>query len=93
MNRDQIIRAWKDEDYRSSLGPAELSALPENPAGLVELSEDEVARAHGNEENPTFLLPTLCMLLCAISYFYSKSEGGTCALNTLGCCKAVEIPA
>ena len=36
-NRD-IIRAWKDENYRSSLGAAERAALPENPAGLVELS-------------------------------------------------------
>jgi len=85
MNHDQIIRAWKDEDYRSSLGPAELSALPENPAGLVELTEDEVAHARG-KEGITLFLPTVCALFCIISYYYSKSEGGTCALDTLGCC-------
>ncbi len=35
---DKIIRAWKDDDYRMSLSADELRALPENPAGVVEVS-------------------------------------------------------
>ena len=34
-----IIRAWKDEEYRQSLSTEELKQLPENPAGLIELSD------------------------------------------------------
>lgn len=37
MSKTDIVRAWKCEDYRMSLNPAELSALPSNPAGEIEL--------------------------------------------------------
>jgi mersacidin/lichenicidin family type 2 lantibiotic len=39
MSNVDVIRAWKDEDYRRSLTPDQLSALPDNPAGMVELDE------------------------------------------------------
>ncbi|MBO0782751.1 MAG: mersacidin/lichenicidin family type 2 lantibiotic [Ktedonobacteraceae bacterium] len=42
-----IIRAWKDELYRSNLTAEELAQLPENPAGSFELSEEELEAAHG----------------------------------------------
>ncbi len=45
---ESIIRAWKDEEFRDSLNPGELAALPENPAGaLTELSIEELTRAQG----------------------------------------------
>jgi mersacidin/lichenicidin family type 2 lantibiotic len=47
MDSEQTIRAWKDEDYRLSLGEAELSALPEHPAGLIDLADDRLADASG----------------------------------------------
>jgi mersacidin/lichenicidin family type 2 lantibiotic len=37
-----IIRAWKDEEYRLSLSDEERSLLPDNPAGPMELSDDEL---------------------------------------------------
>ncbi len=37
-----IIRAWKDEEYRMSLSDEERSLLPDNPAGPMELSDDEL---------------------------------------------------
>jgi mersacidin/lichenicidin family type 2 lantibiotic len=39
MSKQNIIRAWKDEAYRRSLSEAERAALPENPAGRVDLDE------------------------------------------------------
>ena len=36
MSNDDIIRAWKDEDYRDSLSEEQRSQLPENPAGMLE---------------------------------------------------------
>jgi mersacidin/lichenicidin family type 2 lantibiotic len=39
MSRQNIIRAWKDEEYRQSLSATEKETLPPNPAGLPELSE------------------------------------------------------
>lgn len=32
-----MIRAWKDPEYRSSLSAGELRALPDNPAGPASL--------------------------------------------------------
>jgi mersacidin/lichenicidin family type 2 lantibiotic len=39
---DNIIRAWKDEDYRLGLSEDEYSQIPQNPAGLVELLESDL---------------------------------------------------
>ena len=47
MNTINLIRAWKDADYRASLTEAELAALPEHPAGLVELPDEEMAAVGG----------------------------------------------
>lgn len=38
MSTQNIIRAWKDESYRSSLSEAERAALPPNPAGVIAVS-------------------------------------------------------
>jgi mersacidin/lichenicidin family type 2 lantibiotic len=42
MTTEEVIRSWKDEDFRSSLSDAEQALLPENPAGLVELTDEEL---------------------------------------------------
>jgi mersacidin/lichenicidin family type 2 lantibiotic len=59
-----IVRAWKDPEYRKSLTPEELASLPPNPAGDPEISAEEIerisggARAHGN--------PTVAEYTCEI---------------------------
>ena len=47
MSIKNIIRAWKDEDYRLSLSEAERALLPEHPAGLIELSGAEMDGVEG----------------------------------------------
>ena len=47
MSRLDIIRAWKDEDYANSLTDAEKTMLPQNPAGFVELADEDMAQAAG----------------------------------------------
>ena len=42
MSKADVIRAWKDPEYRSSLGPAELAGMPENPAGAIELAAEDL---------------------------------------------------
>ena len=42
MSKADVIRAWKDPEYRASLGVSELAALPENPAGAIELTDDDL---------------------------------------------------
>jgi mersacidin/lichenicidin family type 2 lantibiotic len=36
MSKDNMIRAWKDPEYRSSLNAQECALLPANPAGTID---------------------------------------------------------
>jgi mersacidin/lichenicidin family type 2 lantibiotic len=47
MDSMSIIKAWKDETYRHSLSEAEQAALPQNPAGMLELTDAELAEVAG----------------------------------------------
>ena len=42
-----IIRAWKDEEYRLSLSEEQRAVLPEHPAGLMELADAELIEVVG----------------------------------------------
>src|SRR5262249_34239830 len=47
MTTKKIVRAWKDEAYRKSLSEAERAMLPENPAGIIELTDGQLDVAGG----------------------------------------------
>ena len=47
MSEEDIIRAWNDEDYRSTLSDEEKAKLPPNPAGEIELTDEELAQIQG----------------------------------------------
>jgi|GEM_PF-3208753 mersacidin/lichenicidin family type 2 lantibiotic len=47
MLNENIIRAWKDEDYLDSLSAEEKAQLPENPAGLIELTDEDMSSVSG----------------------------------------------
>jgi mersacidin/lichenicidin family type 2 lantibiotic len=49
MNVATIIKAWKDEAYRQSLSDAERALLPANPAGLLELTDEDLAHVAGGK--------------------------------------------
>ncbi len=50
MLHNKIIRAWKDPEYRASMSEEEQSQLPENPAGAIELTDDELDMATGGQQ-------------------------------------------
>lgn len=39
MSAFDVVRAWKDEEYRLALSEAQRAELPANPAGIVELAD------------------------------------------------------
>ncbi len=47
MSNENIIRAWKDENFRNSLSEQERALLPENPAGMSELSDEALKTIAG----------------------------------------------
>ncbi len=42
-----VVRAWKDENYRQSLNEEQLNTLPSHPAGELELTDDELENVFG----------------------------------------------
>jgi mersacidin/lichenicidin family type 2 lantibiotic len=52
-NKIDVVRAWRDEDYRNSLSVEEKATLPEHPAGEVELADVSLRSiAGGCSSNP-----------------------------------------
>lgn len=45
-----VIRAWKDPIYRATLSEAELAALPSNPAGLIEVTDEDLDAVAGGQQ-------------------------------------------
>lgn len=89
MRRADIIRAWKDEEYRASLSVEERASMPDNPAGLVDLSEAELEGVGGNTNGPICSAITISLgITAALSCLPNcdSTIGGTCRNFTSGCC-------
>lgn len=78
MSQFDIIRAWKDEEYRQTLSDAERAMLPEHPAGIVELADADLKAVCGAG---TYAYGTLGCCGSAIVCI-----GLTFAIGTGGCC-------
>lgn len=61
MSAVNIIRAWKDEEYRDSLTAAQRATLPQHPAGTIELQESEA----GEFANPHNSRGHWCTATCS----------------------------
>lgn len=62
MSKLDIVRAWKDEEYISGLSESERSRLPKNPAGMTELTDEDLGFAEGG----TLTLFTFTIWFCPI---------------------------
>lgn len=81
MSNVDIIKAWKDENYRSNLSSNEQELLPENPAGTIELSDSEMESVDGG----SIWTISLTISLTLNTVCYSLYRGGTCPAGTFGC--------
>lgn len=63
MSTVDIIRAWKDQDYRNSLNADQLASLPANPVGLIELTDEDLGRASGGNWYPSITTLRCCTML------------------------------
>lgn len=57
MTKLEVIRAWKDEEYRNSLSESDRALLPQDPAGVVELSDLDLRGAEGGTPTVTMTVP------------------------------------
>jgi len=55
-----IIRAWKDVEYRKTLTPEQLAGLPANPVELIALSEEDLRGVVGGFQPGSTVYPDCC---------------------------------
>lgn len=48
-----VVRAWRDEEYRNSLTEEERASLPENPAGAAVVEDSVLQILAGGSGYPT----------------------------------------
>ena len=47
MKKNDVIRAWRDGEYYSSLTSEQRAAMPESPASVIDLGDDALASISG----------------------------------------------
>jgi mersacidin/lichenicidin family type 2 lantibiotic len=47
MSLVDVIKAWTDPRYRDTLSAEQLAAIPDNPAGVVELGDAQLSSVAG----------------------------------------------
>ena len=65
MTSAEIIRSWKDDEFRSTLSRSRQRRLPPNPAGMVELTDEQLLGVDGGSLPPTVLGCTFD-IICAL---------------------------
>lgn len=85
MKTENIIRAWKDEEYRSTLTDDELAAIPTNPAGPIELQSGVLREISGGGDIEPYATAMILTMGCC-----SGLTTNTCVC-TVGCGISVDI--
>jgi mersacidin/lichenicidin family type 2 lantibiotic len=81
MPNHKTIRAWKDPEYRASLSAEGLASLPENPAGLIELTDADL----GDVSGAAIARPKPRTPLCPTAPRTSVETGCTVTASYLPC--------
>jgi mersacidin/lichenicidin family type 2 lantibiotic len=84
LSTEDIINAWRDEEYRESLDDEQRAVLPESPIGPIDLSEAELEDVEGGSSALTPIL-SAATIAFSIKLCVSIGEGGTCTVDGRGC--------
>ncbi|MCG8457425.1 MAG: mersacidin/lichenicidin family type 2 lantibiotic [Holophagales bacterium] len=79
MDPQKTIRAWRDDDYLTSLSEEEQRSLLPSPAGAVELPDEDVDAIAGGTSVP-------CGVATVVLDCLDSAFEGSCAMLTVGCC-------
>lgn len=70
-----VVRFWKDEEYRNSLSESERASVPENPAGMMDLEDQDLRQILGGHPTHCFASTGCC----------SGLTDASCVLNCSTC--------
>lgn len=66
MSQLDIIRAWKDEEFRNSLSAEQIAQMPVHPVGAIELTDADVYAAAGLDSHAA---PVTTAWFCTLSAY------------------------
>jgi mersacidin/lichenicidin family type 2 lantibiotic len=84
MSQLDIVRAWKDEEYCESLSDIQRASLPQNPAGVIELTDTQLASAGGGGAEDLTTTLTITLPICPTFYMCSLTVCITIAIEQAG---------
>jgi mersacidin/lichenicidin family type 2 lantibiotic len=88
MKKNQIIKAWKDSEYRDKLD-MDTGSVPEHPAGWMNLSDSALGDVFGGNEFELAMMNTEGLLTvgcCNGTWGDFCTPIGTHGALTIGCC-------
>ena len=81
MKSEVIVRSWKDETYRLGLNYKEREMLPDDPAGVIELTDADLVGINGGS------VITVCSFMpCETSMITYCPSAITFCIPTWGLC-------
>ena len=80
MSTRNIIKAWKNPAYRNSLSAAERAALPANPAGSIEISDEDLGKIAGGRPKNTDII---CTWITCTEVMCTLAQGCTSNLDCI----------
>ncbi len=82
MTNQDIVRGWKDEDYLLNLSIQERAFIPDNPAGLTELTDEELVDVDGGT-TPSLVAYSLVFCTPAVKVSFIASVVASAATATI----------
>lgn len=82
MREQNVVRYWKDPEYRASLSDDERAAFPENPAGIADVTDHALADVRGGT---LFVCPSI-YLSCLITCGGQCTVGPSCGYGSAKVC-------
>jgi len=57
MSQVDIVRAWKDEEYRTGLSPEQQAIVPPHPCGALHLNDAALSSVAGGSDGSPLCMP------------------------------------
>jgi mersacidin/lichenicidin family type 2 lantibiotic len=91
MREIDIVRAWKDAEYRASLSADELATLPESPIGNLDLdlTDAELELIAGGEDDCEPIEGDAALAACAAGTWSKKCIIGTITGVSVAVCEPI----
>lgn len=92
MSKLDVIRAWKDAEYRSSLTDKQRASLPDNPAGALDLSDLDLDSVAGGTEATPPIWGTQVWFGCPTGDYFPCPSDFFCPQTLLGrLCPVIDL--